>query len=192
METAGTDPLGTVPPYIGRFMVVDRRELGRIAGRYKKHLIIGGVALVLTFVAGMTLIAFIVYKSFDYTADKVATWSGEAGEKVEQLNLPTDVAVPNIPDIPAPPAGFVEGFMLTVASHWLEQGLASQEAGQIKQGLACIDAVGGPSPQKVVDYLQSRASEEHVVRKLAVLSQALNKEIGVPGPAACANWVLNG
>ena len=165
-------------------MGMDGRHLLNLISRYKKQLIIGAVALSLTFVAGVSLLTFIVYKSFAYSSDKVAAWSEKAGEKIENLELPADVV--------SPPTSFVETFLLTAASQWLEQGLASEETAQIKNALACFDAVGGPSPQAVVGYLQTQVSEERIVGKLADLSQVLTKEFADAGPSACANWVLNG
>lgn len=50
---------------------------------------------------------------------------------------------------------FFQDLGFRVAGGWLEQNLPSSELGQIKAGLHCFDAIGGPSPQEVLDHVKA-------------------------------------
>jgi hypothetical protein len=76
---------------------------------------------------------------------------------------------------------------------WLQQSLAEQETAQLKEGLSCFDALGGPTPIEVVDYVKTKVSDARVTRELDVLAQTLRgSDNSNNGPAACASWMLNG
>jgi hypothetical protein len=118
----------------------------------------------------------LAYKSVAYTTEKVKTWNAEGV-------LP----VPVVPE-----RGFVEGVVLGVAGSWLEQGLASAEVRTLKDGLACFDALGGPSALEIVDYVKSRASDHNLITQLSGLSEKLETSAApANGPAACAAWITN-
>jgi hypothetical protein len=159
-------------------MNLDKRELLRTLGRYKKHLIFAALAfgiLVTTAVVGI-----------GYTVFKVASI---ASEKVQALEPGTkETAKETLQET----AGALEGFVMTIAGLWLEQGLASQDVAQLKQGLSCFDAVGGPSPQTIIEHVKNSIPNNQMEDKLVQLSEKAGiGSIQSTGSTACAQWLLN-
>ncbi len=157
---------------------VDLRNLLR---RYKKQIIAIAVALTVLATLGVVGAGYVVYKTATFASEKVSSkineWTPKAGEG---LNLPT-----------VPPSGFVEQLVTDVASTWLQQGLASQEALRLERGLACFDALGGPSPTEVVAYVKGTVKDPQFAAKLDNLAERLKKPSTTNGSGACSQWILN-
>lgn len=156
---------------------MDAHKVISFAGRYKKALVIGSVS----FIAFMGLLVVgagvLMYKAAGFATQEVKTWKAENG----------------LPTISLPKPGFVEGVVMGVASGWLERSLASPEVQSVKDGLSCFAALGGPSPTDVVAYVESHTSDQQFRDRLSGLKQRLATLPGATtGPAACANWMLNG
>lgn len=145
-------------------------------GRYKKIIFIAGISFVL--VSGLLVVGtgFFVYKTAAFVTDKVKTWNTEA----------------TLPNVRLPEPGFIEDMVLGVATSWLQQGIVSTEVQSVKNGLACIDALGGPNPVDVVAYVKSRTSDQQVSEQLGNLKERLKFTTSQPtGTDACVSWILN-
>jgi hypothetical protein len=82
--------------------------------------------------------------------------------------------------------------VISVGSLWLQQNLAEQDTAQLKNGLSCFDAIGGPSPVEMVNLVKTKVNDERITKELDSLAQNLQDSGSTnPGPAACANWMLN-
>ena len=187
--------------------------LSSLIVKYKSWIIGAVVAAILALGVFIVGAGYLIYKTAFVTLDKAKNWnSAEVSDQVNQISdqvnqkvsgsvaavtgvigskagvsgLPAEVA-----ELPATAPGFVEGFIVGVASHWLNQGLASAEFASMKDGLACFDAIGGPSPSEMVNYAKSRTTDQAVLAKLKNLSSTLTPTTS-SGPASCAQWILNG
>ncbi|MBC7533751.1 MAG: hypothetical protein H7318_19460 [Oligoflexus sp.] len=148
--------------------------------RYRKQIMIAGIALATIVILGVVGLGFAVYKTASFTADKVQTWEQGLSKTGDQLTIPKDNQ------------GLIEGFVLNVASEWLQQGLASKEAERVKNGLFCFDAIGGPSPIEIVSHVKKMVTDPHLSTKLEELNSSLSKEPSTAtGPTSCANWFLS-
>ncbi|MCX6125833.1 MAG: hypothetical protein NTV34_13955 [Proteobacteria bacterium] len=149
------------------------KAMGR---RYKKWILIAAVSGLVALTLGIGTLGFVAYQALSITSEKI---------KSSQLgNVSYDVSLPK--------PGFIEDVMLGVATGWLKQSLVSAEVVSFKNGLACFDAVGGPKPLVVLDYLKARVTDEEVTKGLDSIANSL-KSSSIPAsePAACANWILS-
>jgi hypothetical protein len=151
-------------------------DLKAMSRRYKKWIIIATASVLIALTLGIGTFGFVAYQAVSFTTEKIK--SSPLGE------VSSDVTLPN--------PGFIEEVMLGVATGWLKQSLASANVASFKNGLACFDAVGGPSPLTVVDYLKARVSDEGVTIGLESVADSL-KSTGMPvsEPTACSNWILS-
>ncbi len=144
--------------------------------RNKRTLVMASLSLFALFSVGAVGVGYMAVKAIGYTAERV--------QNSEVAKVITQVDVPNV--------GFFEEMVRSVASGWLEQKLNSAELVSFKSGLACFDAVGGPSPQHLVNYMKARISDPHILKKLDEVNSAFVDDKNAPnGPAACANWMFN-
>jgi hypothetical protein len=153
-------------------------DIHNIFSRYRKHIIIGATVLTTTLIVAVVGAGYAVYKIASFGGEKIKTLQPGISETVS--------------DIPVQASGFIEETVLIVASGWLQQQAASPEFTQVKLGLSCFDALGGPSPTRIVEHVQKSVTDSALNRQL----QDLNEKIGsgaasTTGPAACANWILN-
>jgi hypothetical protein len=156
--------------------------------RYKKTIILVGLSLMALFTLVLGGIGYAVYQTAVFAKDTIQTWDGPRDlnpDRENQTPLDDKVVLPN--------RGWVEGFVISVGSLWLQQNLAEENTVQLKNGLACFDALGGPSPQEMVSLVKNRIEDERFDRELETLTQSLqDSDPANRGPAACANWMLNG
>jgi hypothetical protein len=149
--------------------------------RYKKKIIVIGVSLMALFVLVLGGVGYAVYQSAVFAKEQLQTWNDPKNPSPGDVN----VVLPN--------RGWMEGFVVSVGSLWLEQNLAEQNTAQLKSGLSCFDAIGGPSPLEMVNLVKTKVSDERVTKELDSLAQKLQDPGSTnPGPAACASWMLNG
>jgi hypothetical protein len=158
----------------------DILNVQEILKKYKKTIIVAVLALVSVLVLSVVGIGFAAYKFGLFATDKVKGWQEQATTHVEQASLPT--------------MGFAEGVVLNVASQWLKGSLAGAEVAQMREGLACFDALGGPSPEAIVGFVKANAPDPQMAAALDKLGESLKATSGAQsnGTVACANWLLNG
>jgi len=162
-------------------MAYKYKQKRTIWDRYKKWIVIGGVGLMALFVITVGGIGFAVYQSAAYVKESFPSWQ-----------VPDEIKI-NDDKVVLPNKGWAEGFVISVASMWLQQSLAEQETAQLKEGLSCFDALGGPTPIEVVDYVKTKVSDARVTKELDALAKNLQgSDNSNNGPAACASWMLNG
>jgi hypothetical protein len=156
--------------------------------RYKKTIVLVGISLMALFTLVLGGIGYAVYQTAVFAKDSFQNWDRTQDISIDPENqrlLDEKVVLPN--------RGWVEGFMISVGSLWLQQNLAEENTAQLKNGLACFDALGGPSPQEMVSLVKSKVADERLDRELETLTQSLqDSDSANRGPAACANWMLNG
>jgi hypothetical protein len=87
--------------------------------------------------------------------------------------------------------GFIEGFVVSLATIWLKNELAGVEIAQFKNGLACFDAMGGPSPGTIINHARQQIGDKLLIERLDNFAKN-NLSAPVQGPSACAQWLLNG
>ncbi|HET9240012.1 MAG TPA: hypothetical protein VFO10_22310 [Oligoflexus sp.] len=149
--------------------------------RYKKKIIVIGVTLMALFALVIGGVGYAVYQSAVFAKETLQTWNDPQNPSPGDAN----VVLPN--------RGWMEGFVISVGSLWLQQNLAEQDTAQLKNGLSCFDAIGGPSPVEMVNLVKTRVSDARITKELDSLAQNLQDSgPGNPGPAACATWMLNG
>ncbi|WP_141731648.1 hypothetical protein [Oligoflexus tunisiensis] len=146
--------------------------------RFKKLILISVLGLLGLFVVTVTGIGYAVYQTAGFAKETLSTWE-----------VPTDlddkVVLPN--------RGWIEDFVISVSSLWLQQSLAEQDTVQLKNGLSCFDAIGGPSPLELVNYVKTRVEDARITEELETLTASLQESDSTErGPAACAVWMLNG
>lgn len=110
-------------------------------------------------------------------------------EKLKTLQPGITETVSNLPQ---QTTGFLEESVLLLASGWLQQQAASPEFTQVKLGLSCFDALGGPSPTRIVEHVQKSVTDSALSNQLQMINDNIsNGAASTTGPAACANWILN-
>jgi hypothetical protein len=148
--------------------------------RYKKKIIVIGVTLMALFVLVIGGVGYAVYQSAVFAKESLQTWNDP------QNPLPADA------NVVLPNRGWMEGFVISVGSLWLQQNLAEQDTAQLKNGLSCFDAIGGPSPVEMVNLVKTKVNDERITKELDSLAKNLQDSGSTnPGPAACATWMLN-
>lgn len=156
--------------------------------RYKKKIILAALALMALFTLVLGGIGYAVYQTAVVAKDKMQSWNLSNESKTDPQNqtpLDDKVVLPN--------RGWVEGFVISVGSLWLQQNLAEQNTAQLKNGLSCFDAIGGPSPLEMVNLVKTKVDDARITKELDNLTQSLqDSDPANRGPAACANWMLNG
>jgi hypothetical protein len=156
--------------------------------RYKKKIIVIGVTLMALFTLIIGGIGYALYQSAVFAKESFQAWDMPKEIPIDPENqtlLDDKVVLPN--------RGWVEGFVISVGSLWLQQNLAEQDTAQLKNGLACFDAIGGPSPLEMVSFVKTKVADERITGQLDTLTQSLQEsDPSNRGPAACANWMLNG
>lgn len=158
---------------------MDTNGIQEIIRRYRKPVIVAVGAMGAVLMLGVVGASYAVYKTATFATEKVRTLQPGVAESASQL--------------PAQASSFVEGVVLNVASGWLQQGAAGGELAQLRSGLSCFDALGGPSPAEVVGYVQRTITDTALTAQLQDLSKSLSSdETTANGPAACASWLLNG
>lgn len=148
--------------------------------RYKKKIIVIGVSLMALFALVLGGVGYAVYQTAVFAKESLQTWNVPETPKLGD----SSVVLPN--------RGWMEGFVISVGSLWLQQNLAEEDTAQLKNGLSCFDAIGGPSPLEMVNLVKNKVKDERIAKELDTLTQNLqSSDSGNPGPAACANWMLN-
>ena len=150
----------------------------QIISRNRGKLLIAGVLIVVTLVLGVIGVGFAVYKASALATEKAKELQPVAGEVLKQL--------------PERTVGVVEGVVLSFATVWLQQAGGLQDVANVKLGLACFDAIGGPSPKQIVTYAQSSLGGGEVSDGLRKLANELDGSAAEHGPNACVTWLLNG
>jgi hypothetical protein len=156
----------------------NRIDIHKFVSRYRKQLIIGATVLTTTLVIAVVGAGYAVYKIASFGGEKLKTLQPGVTETVSNL--------------PVKASGFLEESVLLIASGWLQQQAASLEFAQVKLGLSCFDAIGGPSPTRIVEHVQKTVTDSALTRQLQELNEKIsNGAASTTGPAACANWLLN-
>ncbi len=150
----------------------------QIVRRYRRPIIIAMMTLSTIILLGIVGASYAVYKVASFSTDKLKTLQPEITETVS--------------DLPAKASGFLEESVLILASAWLQQQAVSVEVTQVKLGLSCFDALGGPSPTQIVSHVQRTVTDTALIKQLQDLAQSLGSAgPASKGPAACTNWILN-
>jgi hypothetical protein len=90
-------------------------------------------------------------------------------------------------------AGFIKQAILDVAVGWIEENIASAESAQVVDGIACLAAVGGPSPQELLKQARQKIIDPLNIEKLDELTNRITDVVSqTTGTAACTNWILGG
>lgn len=86
----------------------------------------------------------------------------------------------------------IHNIVLTVAGEALAQSLKTEDVKVFMDGLACVDAIGGPSPETVINHLKFGISDSSLVSQLEIIEKNLSGQIKNSGPASCVDWILRG
>lgn len=153
-------------------------DIQKFVRRYRKQLIIGATVLTTTLFIAVVGAGYAIYKIASFGGEKLKTLQPGITETVS--------------DLPVQASGVIEESVLFLASGWLQQQAASPEFTQVKLGLSCFDALGGPSPTRIVEHVQKSVTDTTLTRQLQELNEKIsNGAASTTGPAACANWLLN-
>jgi len=156
----------------------DKIDIHKIVRRYRKPLIIGALVLTTTLFVAVIGTGYAVYKIASVGSEKLKTLQPGITETVS--------------GIPVQTTGFIEESVLLIASGWLQQQAASPEFTQVKLGLSCFDALGGPSPTRIIEHVQKSVTDSAITKQLQVINEQISSgAASSTGPAACANWILN-
>lgn len=93
-------------------------------------------------------------------------------------------ALPKAKDVVIDP---VSGAVLAVASDWAAESIANGGAESVKQGLACIDALGGPNAGNFLNTLANRATRFEAREAMRRVSAELGN-VGESRPASCIKF----
>lgn len=157
--------------------------------RARKPLIIAGVSFLLLGGLLLTGTGYLVYKTAGFAVAALNTQ--QSGQSSDVASADESAAH----GVTSPKAGssFVREFGSGVASAWLQRGLTEGNISQIRSGLACFDAVGGPSPAAVIALAKQHTADDNIRSQLASLKTQIADQKTLPsGPAACATWMLSG
>lgn len=83
-----------------------------------------------------------------------------------------------------------DNVVMDAASQWVHQNMAKTEVQTIISGLSCLDALGGPEPGQVIDYVKAQVGDPAIRTKLEEFGASFRK-IQNAGVGACANWIFN-
>ncbi len=151
----------------------------RVLSRYRKPVVVAGLATAAMLALAIVGAGYATYSTASFATDKLKTWQPGVAQTAAML--------------PAQASGFVEGVVLDVASGWLQQAAGLSDMTQVKSGLSCFDALGGPSPTEIVGHVQRTVTDPKLAAQLKDLTTSFGiSGATVSGPAACASWILNG
>jgi hypothetical protein len=89
--------------------------------------------------------------------------------------------------------GYLGGVVTSIASGWIHQNLAYGDIEKIRNGLACFDALGGPSPNLVINYVKTKIKDEQLLARLNQVADTLSLNApNTGGSASCTNWIFSG
>jgi|GEM_PF-1146200 len=139
---------------------------------WKKRLLVGGALVLGLGIAGCGAGAYGVYALGKHISTRVDV--GTIG-----------AALPTVNDISLGP---VTGTVLAVVSDWAAASIASGDVNSVKQGLACVDALGGPDAGVILDTLASKATNASAADAMRRVSSELAKG-GESRPASCITFL---
>jgi len=161
------------------------KNLYRKLARSKKWLIVGSVSLLL--IGSLVIAGFgvLVYKAFSVTQAPNREVSNRESVSPGSSHLETTAQ-----QAAEKQHGLFGTILIGVAGRWIEEGLAAGNLRVVKDGLYCIDALGGPNPDQLLNYLKRRALDQGMLAQLSHLKESLGPEPS-SGNQACTNWILN-
>ncbi len=155
--------------------------------RYKKKIILAAALLLALFTLVIGGIGYAVYQTAVVAKETFQSWDLPNEIKIDPQNQ-----TPGDAKVVLPNRGWMEGFVISVGSLWLQQNIAEEDTTQLKNGLSCFDAIGGPSPLEMVNLVKNKVGDARIAKELDTLTQSLqDPDPTNRGPAACANWMLN-
>lgn len=160
-------------------MKLDSSEISLKLIRYRKQILLACFGLLITFAIGIGIVGFLAYQTEVFAKDKVSAI------QIDAKNTLFEASVTQV--------GFVEGFLLNLASGWVQKNLASTETVRFGAGLSCFDALGGPNPKVIIDHVKAQVDDATLLARLNELSASLDKSAPqANGSASCASWILRG
>jgi hypothetical protein len=146
--------------------------------RFMKLLLFSVLGLLGLLAVTVTGASYALYQTAGFAKDTISSWEFPP-VSLENLEIPDH--------------GWIESFVISVSSLWLQQSLAEQDTVHLKNGLSCFDAIGGPSPLELVNHVKTKVNDARIAEELETLTASLqDSDSARNGPAACAIWLLNG
>lgn len=188
-------------PYNSRHSIYN--TIASFAGRGKaKHLWIGLGAFLTVVILGLAVLGYGGYRIALEFNQTLTTWTGnqdpvaepslkQSAPSLAQTEKENPLAQQNSSDR----RGFVGEFVTTLSQGWVESWLQETLGGapiaQVQSGLACFDALGGPSADAIIERVRAQIPSDPWKGKLDQLEQAFARGNGPRGASACAHWILN-
>ncbi len=149
--------------------------LTSLAIRYRRYVLPVALGAVLLLVAGVSGVIYLTYKTGSYALSQVKTLQVTPSELAAE----------------SPSLGVVEETVMTIANTWVRYQLPSAGLVPLQKGLSCLDAIGGPSPQTMVSYIQTQINDPNLEGKMKRLSDAVTVNAVQGSPSDCIGWLLN-
>jgi hypothetical protein len=147
--------------------------------RYRKTILFGCLGLLLIFVIGVGAVGFLAHQTGIFAKDKISHLRDQVNESLSTVDVEQ--------------TGVVHGLWLNLASGWVKQNLASAETLRFWQGLSCIDAVGGPSPEAIINHVRTQVNDAtHLARLDELIVNIEESALKANSSASCASWILSG
>jgi hypothetical protein len=147
------------------FKDIDRKTMIRMWSKHRK-LIIGSVVAFAFFATLM--VGGIVWGS--YAAWKQLTQSQAWGHN----------------------KGFVSEVVLNLTGHSLADSFESGDLRAVLDGMACVNAMGGPGPEALMAHLKNRFYDPQTTSRLTELEQLIKAGVKTRPQGSCLNWLISG
>jgi len=151
------------------------------ARRYKKLFLIGATGVIVCLCIGVTALLLV-------GSEKI--WSKTNAQNVNQSIQ--DMTTSVLP-VSADPSGVFERSVLAVASYYLQTTIQQIELSHHVAALSCLESLGGPSPNKVLEAVKSKINSPDANASLESLKSLLEPRSAPSNraPGACINWMFN-
>jgi hypothetical protein len=158
---------------------MDQHTFMHLAQKHKKPIIIGILAISATMILLVSLVIWGAYKVFLSPSQ-----TQPVAVSIDKETLTTT---------PSPESVTTFGnAALAVFQGALTESLKSQEGNSFVDGLACVNAMGGPAPDVMIQHLRSRLSDEKLQSKLSAIEKQITNQVQSRGSTACVSWFMGG
>jgi hypothetical protein len=157
---------------------MDQLNLRQLLKRYRVPIIAVVASLSLGFlllVSGLIYGSYVMVKKASSVVTAQSVQSGDATADVDGKSL-----------------GFLENLAIDITRQSMIESLRGEDVVALSDGLACLDAVGGPSPGAVMEHLRQEIKDVDVVARLNEVEQVLKQRIDQRTDGACMRWLING
>jgi hypothetical protein len=88
--------------------------------------------------------------------------------------------------------GFVSEVVLSLAGHSLGDSLKRGDLRTVLDGMACVNAMGGPGPEAVMAHLKNGFYDQVTTSLFTELEHHIKAGVKTRPQGSCLNWLISG